>query len=48
MTPALMTFEDTAAIVRLAPWAILHWVCQRQIVRLGRSVRLRRKDLERL
>ncbi len=44
-----MTVEETAAYLRLAPWAILHWVSQRKspYVRLGRSVRFRRKDLER-
>jgi excisionase family DNA binding protein len=45
----LMTVEETAAYLRLAPWTIRHWVCQKKIpyVRLGRSVRFRRKDLER-
>jgi excisionase family DNA binding protein len=46
---ALMTVEETAAYLRLAPWTIRHWVCQKKIpyVRLGRSVRFRRKDMER-
>ena len=45
----LMNIEETAAYLRLAPWTIRHWVCQKKIpyVRLGRSVRFRRKDLER-
>jgi excisionase family DNA binding protein len=45
----LMTVEEAAAYLRLAPWTIRHWVCQKKIpyVRLGRSVRFRRKDLER-
>ena len=45
----LMTVEETAAYLRLAPWTIRHWVCQKKIpyVRLGRSVRFRRKDMER-
>ena len=47
---ALMTVEETTAYLRLAPWIARHRVCQRKIpyVRLGRSVRFRRKDLERL
>ncbi|MEZ5399234.1 MAG: helix-turn-helix domain-containing protein [Bryobacteraceae bacterium] len=46
---ALMTVNETAAYLRLAPWTIRHWVCQKKIpyVRLGRSVRFRRKDLDR-
>lgn len=46
---ALMTVEETAAYLRLALWTIRHWVCKKKIpyVRLGRSVRFRRKDLER-
>jgi excisionase family DNA binding protein len=46
---ALMTVEETAAYLRLAPWSVRHRVCQRKIpyVRLGWSVRFRRKDLER-
>ncbi|MBM3811276.1 MAG: helix-turn-helix domain-containing protein [Acidimicrobiia bacterium] len=45
----LMTVEETAAYLRLGPWTIRHWVCQKKIpyVRLGRSVRFRRKDMER-
>lgn len=46
----LLTVEETAAYLRLAPWTIRHWVCQKKIpyVRLGRSVRFRLKDMERL
>jgi excisionase family DNA binding protein len=48
-TNVLMTVEETAAYLRLAPWTIRHWVCEKKIpfVRLGRSVRFRRKDMER-
>ena len=45
----LMTVDEAAAYLRLAPWTLRHWVCKKKIpyVRLGRSVRFRRKDLER-
>lgn len=48
-TSVLMTVDEAAAYLRLAPWTLRHWVCQRKIpyVRLGRSVRFRRKDMER-
>jgi excisionase family DNA binding protein len=48
-TSALMTVDEAAAYLRLAPWTLRHWVCQKRIpyVRLGRSVRFRRKDMER-
>ena len=48
-TNVLMTVDETAAYLRLAPWTIRHWVSQRKLpyVRLGRSVRFRRKDMER-
>jgi excisionase family DNA binding protein len=47
--PALMTVEEAASYLRLAPWTLRHWVCQKKIpyVRLGRTVRFRRKDMER-
>jgi excisionase family DNA binding protein len=47
--PALMTVDEAAAYLRLAPWTLRHWVCKKKIpyVRLGRSVRFRRKDMER-
>jgi excisionase family DNA binding protein len=47
--PALMTVEEAASYLRLAPWTLRHWVCQKKIpyVRLGRAVRFRRKDMER-
>jgi excisionase family DNA binding protein len=46
---ALMTVEEAASYLRLAPWTLRHWVCQKKIpyVRLGRTVRFRRKDMER-
>ena len=46
---ALMTVDEAASYLRLAPWTLRHWVCQKKIpyVRLGRSVRFRRKDMER-
>ena len=46
---ALMTVDEAAAYLRLAPWTLRHWVCKKKIpyVRLGRSVRFRRKDMER-
>jgi excisionase family DNA binding protein len=46
---ALMTVDEAAAYLRLASWTLRHWVCQKKIpyVRLGRSVRFRRKDMER-
>ena len=36
--PALMTVEEAASYLRLAPWTLRHWVCQKKIpyVRLGR------------
>ena len=45
----LMTVDEAAAYLRLASWTLRHWVCKKKIpfVRLGRSVRFRRKDLER-
>ena len=46
---ALMTVDEAASYLRLAPWTLRHWVCQKKIpyVRLGRTVRFRRKDIER-
>ena len=48
-TSMLMTVDEAAAYLRLAPWTLRHWVCKKKIpyVRLGRSVRFRRKDMER-
>ena len=48
-TSVLMTVNEAATYLRLAPWTLRHWVCQKKIpyVRLGRSVRFRRKDMER-
>jgi excisionase family DNA binding protein len=48
-TSLLMTVDEAAAYLRLAPWTLRHWICQKKIpyVRLGRSVRFRRKDMER-
>jgi excisionase family DNA binding protein len=48
-TTVLMTVDEAAAYLRLAPWTLRHWVCKKKIpyVRLGRSVRFRRKDMER-
>ena len=46
---ALMTVEEAASYLRLAPWTLRHWVCQKKIpyVRLGRTIRFRRRDMER-
>ena len=46
---ALMTVDEAASYLRLAPWTLRHWVCQKKIpyVRLGRTVRFRRRDMER-
>jgi excisionase family DNA binding protein len=48
-TTVLMTVDEAAAYLRLAPWTLRHWVCKKKIpyVSLGRSVRFRRKDMER-
>jgi excisionase family DNA binding protein len=46
---ALMTVDEAAEYLRLAPWTLRHWVSKKKIpyVRLGRSIRFRRKDMER-
>jgi excisionase family DNA binding protein len=46
----LLTVVETAAFLRLKPSTIRAWVCQRKIafVKLGRLVRIRRRDAEAL
>ncbi len=44
----LLSVDEAASYLRIAPWTMRHWVADRKIafVRLGRLVRFRRQDLD--
>jgi excisionase family DNA binding protein len=50
MNSELLTVPEAAALLRLKPSTIRAWVCQHRIpfVKLGRLVRIRRRDIEAL
>jgi len=49
MTEEIMKIDEVAAFLRVSPWTIRHWCCERKIPfhRVGRSVRFHRGEVER-
>jgi excisionase family DNA binding protein len=49
MTDEVMRVEEVAAFLRVSPWTIRHWYCERKIPfhRVGRSVRFHKTEIER-
>src|SRR5262245_56027040 len=49
MTDEVMKVEEVAAFLRVSPWTIRHWCCQRKIPfhRVGRSIRFHKTEIER-
>jgi putative molybdopterin biosynthesis protein len=48
MGEELLTVDEAAAVLKLKPWTIRHWVSDRRIpyVKLGSAVRFLRSDLD--